>query len=195
MPISSSAHLIIFGELLNIYSEDLTIEVFLHFASLVAVLFFMRKKIKVLIIGFCLYIIKKEKKHKNDFLMILYLIISTIPVCVVAILFNDKINYLETNLLLIGCLLILNGFILLLISKRNDKNTINFKDALFIGLTQCIGILPGISRSGSCLVGANSRSINKDLAADYAFLLFVPASFGATLLKVKNIIGIVLDYM
>lgn len=163
----------------------------MHFASLVAIFLFMRKRIKILIKGSYLYIIKKEEKNKKEFLMIMYLIISTIPVCIIALIFNERINRFEGNLLLIGCLLIINGLILFLINDKHKTKSINFKDAFFIGVTQCLGIFPGISRSGSCLVGANLRNIKKEISTDYTFLLFIPAALGATLLKFKGIINIV----
>lgn len=190
MPISSSAHLIIVSHILNIPNEDLSIEVFLHFASLIAVVVFLRKRIKQILVGAYLYIIRKEQEYKKDYLIIIYLIISTLPIVLVTILFGKYIDIVTSNILLIGFLLIINGILLTSITYKKEKKEIKILDALVIGLFQIIGILPGISRSGSCLLGACSRKIKKEDAAEYAFLMFIPTSFGATVLKLKDISNI-----
>lgn len=164
---------------------------FLHLASLIAILLFMREKIKQILIGAYLYIIKKEKENKKDFFIIIYLIISTIPIVLVTLLLGKYLNFINNNIIIIGLLLIINGILLTTLEIKNKQNKIKIIDAIIIGIFQCIGILPGISRSGSCLLGANLRNIKKEDAAEYAFLLFIPASIGATILKIKNITEIV----
>lgn len=187
LPISSSAHIIIFSNLLNIPQDDLTLEVFLHLSSLVAVLFFMRKTIKRIMSGSYMYIIKKEKQYYYEFRILLNMIISTLPIVIVTIILGDYVDFVSNSILIVGFLLIINGILITLLNGEEKKQKITLKDALVIGLFQCIGILPGISRSGSCLLGAKNRKIERGVAAEYAFLLFIPAALGATLLKIKNI--------
>lgn len=187
LPISSSAHLIIFSKMLNIPQDDLTLEVFLHLASLIAVLFFMRKTIKKMITGSYMYIIKKEKQYYHEFMLLLNMIISTLPIVIVTIILGKYVDFISSNIILIGFLLIINGILITAYKGKEKKQEITLKDALVIGLFQCIGILPGISRSGSCLLGGKNREIEKGVMAEYAFLLFIPAALGATILKIKNI--------
>lgn len=189
LPISSSAHLIIVEELLGINSNNLTLEIFLHLASLIAILFFLRKRLIKLISGFIKYIFKKDKESWLEFKIGCFLIISTIPIVIVAILFDDLITKVSRNITLIGVFLVINGFLLMIINNINGNKTIEkmrFLDALTIGVFQCFGIMPGISRSGSCIYGANFRKLEKEVAAEYAFLLFIPAVVGATVLEFKN---------
>ena len=95
------------------------------------------------------------------------LILSTIPAVIFALLFKDVINLLASKLWVVGLLLIINGCILLTITRIvgfRKREELNYKDALVIGCFQCLGILPGISRSGSCLSGAFTRKIEKETA-------------------------------
>ncbi|HRT69109.1 MAG TPA: undecaprenyl-diphosphate phosphatase [Bacilli bacterium] len=190
LPISSSAHLIIVQELMGINNDTLTFEVLLHLASLIAILAFLWKKLWQLIKGFCYYVFKKNKEYEKDFKYVILLILSTIPAVIFALLFKDVINLLASKLWVVGLLLIINGCILLTITRIvgfRKREELNYKDALVIGCFQCLGILPGISRSGSCLSGAFTRKIEKETAADYAFLLFIPAVLGATVLELENL--------
>lgn len=187
LPISSSAHLIIVSNILNIPQDDLTLEVFLHLASLLAVIFYMRKTIKRIIIGSYIYLIKKDRKYYQDFLLLFNMIISTIPIVIVTLIFGDYLDLISSNILIVGFLLIINGILINVFKGEDREERITLKDSLVIGMFQCIGVLPGISRSGSCLLGAKKCKIKKEVAAEYAFLLFIPAAFGATILKIKNI--------
>ena len=88
LPISSRAHLIIFEEMFNIRSNNLGFEVLLHMASLIGVIIYLRKEIKELIIGVFKYIVKKEIEYKDSFKLLIYMVISTIPIVIVTIIFK-----------------------------------------------------------------------------------------------------------
>lgn len=190
LPISSSAHLVIIQEVMGVNDDNLTLEVFLHLASLVAVIFFLRKKIVRLINGVFRYIFKGEKSFVTEFKIVIFLIVSTIPIVIMTILFKDQINTISNSILIIGFLLIINGILLLSINGiKGNKNlkTMKLKDALVIGIFQCMGLFAGISRSGSCIYGSSFTKMEKEASAEYAFLLFIPAVLGATVLEVKNL--------
>ena len=188
LPISSSGHLILVQYMLGIGEEGLAFEIFLHLASLFAVIFFLRKRIWKLLTGFCKFVFKKDKESKNDFMYCIYLLISTIP-AVIAALFLKK--YIETSsILVVGILLLVNATMLLVLTRFKGTKKISemkWHNALTIGLFQCAGMFPGISRSGSCLCGAFTNKLDKEEAADYAFLLFIPAVLGAVVLDLPSI--------
>ena len=188
LPISSSGHLILVQHMLNIGEDGLAFEIFLHLASLIAVVVFLRKRIWELLKGFCLFVFKKRKENKKEFMYCIYLVISTLP-AVVAAIFLKK--YIETSsILLVGILLLINATMLLVLTrfKGNKKiEDMKWHNALTIGLFQCAGMFPGISRSGSCLSGAFVNKLDKEEAADYAFLLFIPAVLGAVVLDIGSI--------
>lgn len=196
LPISSSAHLILVEEILGMKDNNLTLEVFLHLASLIAVLFFLRKSLFKLMVGFFKYIFKRNKENLIEFKICCFLIISTIPIIIITLLFKEQISIISNNLTIISLFLVINGILLMIINNvKGNKNfeKMNFLDALIIGLFQCIGLFPGISRSGSCIYGASFRKLEKDTAAEYAFLLFVPAVLGATIMELSNFSKILVD--
>lgn len=196
LPISSSAHLIIIENILGIKDNNLTLEVFLHLASLVAILFFLRKRLIKLIGGFIKYLFKRKEEDFLEFKIGCFLIISTIPIVIITIIFGDLIKMFSSNLTLISIFLVINGFLLMVINNvKGNKNIekMNILDALTIGLFQCLGIMPGISRSGSCIYGASFRNLEKNTATEYAFLLFIPAVVGATVLEFKNFGSLIVE--
>ncbi len=189
LPISSSGHLAITQAIMGIESDNLAFEVFLHLASLIAVLVYLRKSIINLVKGCFLYIFKKNQNYKFEFRYLIMLIISTIPIVVFTAIIK-LLGYDTSPVYIIGICLIINAIMLFVLSRFNGDRTkeeMTFKDALLIGLFQCAGVFPGISRSGSCLSGAFTRKINKKDAADYAFMLFIPAVLGAFALEASNI--------
>lgn len=189
LPISSSAHLIIVSELLGMKDDNLALEVFLHLASLIAVLFFLRKKLYKLIKGIGCYLFKKNKEYLMEFKIGCYLIISMIPIVLVALFFKRQINIISNNLIIIGFFLVINGFLLMVIEKirgQKDLKQMRIGDAFYIGVFQILGLFPGISRSGSCIYGGTFRKLKKEAITEYAFLLFIPTVLGATILELDN---------
>ncbi len=193
LPISSSGHLIIVSSLFGIKEESITFEVFLHLASLIAILFFLRKKIKQLVVGCYLYLFKKDKNSKNEFLYLIKIIVATIPLVIFTIIVK-MLGYKTSNVLMVGICLIINAILLFVLTRdslKNSKKNITIKDALIIGAFQMIGLFPGISRSGSALCGCFNRKISKEEATEFAFMMFIPSSIGALVLEFNNLKGII----
>jgi len=192
LPISSSGHLIIFQEIFNIQNNDLTFEIFLHLASLIAIILYLSKPIKRLIKGVFLYIIRKDKNYTTEFKYFIMLIISTIPIVIFTLIIKS-LNIEFNKLFIVGICLIINSIMIYILNKNNGNKAINnltYKNALYIGLFQMIGIFPGISRSGSCYLGTSLQKLNKDDSAEYSFFLFIPSVLGALVLEYKNIFSI-----
>lgn len=175
LPVSSSGHLIIVSELLNINDESISFELFLHLASLIAIIIYTRKDIIKLTTNTFKYIKTRDIKYKEDFRYIMYLIISCIPICIVTLLFEDIIEYVNKTIWLIGIFLMINGLVLHLVSrKENSRKEILFKDAIIIGLFQSVAVVPGLSRSGMCISGGITSGLDKKKTIDYSFILFIP---------------------
>lgn len=189
LPISSSGHLAIAGAIFSLQDDNLAFEVFLHLASLIAVLAFLIKPIIKLVKGCFLFLFKKNKDYAFEFKYLLFLIVSTIPIVLFTIVIK-LLGYDSSPVYVIGGCLIVNAIMLFFLTKfagTRKKEEMTFVDAIIIGLFQCAGIFPGISRSGSCLCGAFTRKIDKTDAADYAFMLFIPSVVGAFVLEASNI--------
>lgn len=194
LPISSSGHIKIFKTFFNLPTNDITYDIFLHFASLISLLFFFRKKIARLFKGFFLFFKNKNEENRFCFHYGISVIIASIPAGIVGILLEDKIETLFSKLIFVGILLIINGIIIYFVhhwsGKKSSKKEISFMDALIIGGFQGIGILPGISRSGITINGGLLRGINRDDAAEFAFMMFIPVALGSSLLKLKDFINV-----
>ena len=182
LPISSSGHLALAQSVLNVNADNESLfAIFLHFASLLALLIFFRKLIWQMIVGSYLYIFKKDQTKKDDFMLVVYVIVASIPVGIVGVLFEEEINSIFSNLLYIGIFFLITALILYLISflKAEGNDKITFKSAIIVGLFQLLGIFPGISRSGITMSGGKVAKLSNDKAKQFAFLLFIPVAFGS----------------
>jgi len=183
LPISSSGHLEIGVVLLGINStNNLLFTLVVHLATCLSTIFVFHKEIFSLIEG----LLKFKWNDSTQF--ILKIIISMIPVGVIGLLFETKIEALfEGNLFLVGGMLILTSILLFLpryITQASGEVT--FGKSLVIGLAQAIAILPGISRSGSTIVMALILGVSREKAAKFSFLMVLLPIIGASLLKIKR---------
>jgi len=188
IPISSSGHLFLFQKILKIEEFNLSLEVFLHIASLLALLIFYRKKIFRIIKGICVYPFKKADKDKRSFLLGIYIIIGSLPATIVGILFKDKIEEKLLNSFSIGISLIITGMLILISKKfKNRDKKLNCSNSLSIGLFQTIGMIPGISRSGITLFGSKMNKVNDQEGVDFVFLLLIPICLGAFIFSLEDL--------
>lgn len=188
LPISSSGHLQIASEVLKIKDSTVTLSVFLHLASLLAVVVYLRKDLIELIKGFFGFLFKDKIKFKNQFMLAIYLVVTTLILVLFTVLMK-LFGFDSSPLWLVGLCLIINSVLLFVFGKftgTKKLDELSLKDAVVVGLFQCAGSFAGISRSGSCLCGCNVSKIEKQASAKYAFLLFVPTMVGATVLELGN---------
>ncbi|WP_197046595.1 undecaprenyl-diphosphate phosphatase [Oceanobacillus salinisoli] len=192
IPISSSGHLVIFREIFGIEAEGLSFEIFVNFASLLAILVIYREDIIRLIQNSYLYLFKKEEEAKSDFRFIVYLIIATIPVGVIGVLFGEVIGDTLSNPVVVGYTLLITAAAVWIIrnlrGKKNDGD-LSTKDAIIVGLAQTAALTPGISRSGATIVASMLVGMKQETALRFSFLLYIPVSVGTTILEVPDLIG------
>lgn len=192
LPISSSGHLVLAYALLGFEEVNLAFSVFLHFASLIAALIFLRKQVWRILKGSALYLFKKDQEQKNNFHYLLLLIISTAVTAVIGLIFKDQMAKLS-SVAFVGIALIINGFWILIFDHLKGERRIDdlpLWKALIIGLGQGVGVLPGISRSGATIGTSICVGLKKEDAAEYAFLLFLPITLGATILEVQDLMTV-----
>lgn len=198
LPISSSGHLAIAGAIMGMDAEAsnlLSFNILLHVATLAAVFAVFYKDIWEMIVAF-FGMIKdiftgkglrlKEFAYRR---LIVLLIIGTIPATIAALFFGDIIE--SPALWQIGIFLIITAVLLYLSEKLSGGETelenISYKQALIVGCFQAAGTLPGISRSGSTIVGGLFGKLKKTIAVRFSFLLSIPAILGALLLDITSI--------
>jgi undecaprenyl-diphosphatase len=181
LPISSSGHLVLLQKILGIGESALLFDTLVHGGTLVAVFIVLRKDIWA--------ILKRPIQAVTG-----YLIIATIPAVVFALAFKDTIEaafvsgaFLGSAFLITSALLFLSEILSQGPGKKRDKQEMNWRDSLIIGLLQGVAIVPGVSRSGATLSGALSRKLDRDFAARFSFLLSIPAILGALVLQVKDL--------
>ncbi|MFQ5963490.1 MAG: undecaprenyl-diphosphate phosphatase [Candidatus Scalinduaceae bacterium] len=191
LPISSSGHLVIFKEFLNIDTQGAIWEISLHLGTLFAIFGVFFKDIynifkdvclscKKLVYGERLINIFRNETHTRFFLLV---IIGTIPTALIAFFFKDKYESLFDKPVSAGFMLLVTGTVLWFTRKNStvnsNKRDLSVFDALLIGTVQGLAITPGISRSGTTIAAAIFRGVDREFAARFSFLLAIPAILGA----------------
>lgn len=196
LPVSSTAHLVIAERLLHLQidgSNTLTFEVFLHFSSLLAVIFYFRKDIFTLIQHFFKYLMTKKKQYYVNYKFSLFILLATLLTMIAGkgleTLLGDRLVHMAT----ISASLIITGIFLIFIEHGIDEGNrkegeMTLKDAIVVGLGQALAVIPGISRSGSTLILSLWCGMAKETAVRYSFLLSIPLILGITLIKIPEFI-------
>ncbi len=178
LPISSSAHLVIVQELLPNFSQPgILFDVALHGGTLLAVLIYYRRTVWELL------------TFKNPHLMRL-LIVGTIPAGLAGYFLNDLFESMFASLFWVGITLMISGVMNWLVDSRQGighrAQGTGWLQALVIGVFQAIAIIPGISRSSATIFSGTMLGIDKKQAADFSFLLSIPAILGAVVLQLTK---------
>ena len=194
LPISSSAHLIIFRELFgigkDIITEDmaLTFDVALHFGTLIVIVaYFFKDFWNMFIKG-----ITKGPKDKEGKLL-WQVVVATIPAALIGAIFEDLIeDVFRSKYIIMGCILIIIGVIIYLIDKNSKQiksvKEMTYKDALIIGCSQIVALLPGCSRSGSTIGAGRAVKMKREDSFKFSFYLSAPVVLGSVVLKMIKLI-------
>lgn len=194
LPISSSAHLILVPYLFGWEQSSMAFDIALHFGTLAAVLVIFFKDWWKLFLGAVNKITKGKDSFDNK--MFWYMVIATVPGALLGFLLDDVVeNVFRTKIWLIAISLAVMGVLIYLGDKWADKHYkletdfehISLKQALTIGLSQALAIIPGFSRSGTTILTARLMGLSKSAATKFTFLLSVPIIAGATILEVGNL--------
>lgn len=194
IPVSSSGHLLIFQKLIGISDINYEIlSIITNFGSLIAIIIIFWKDIKELFIGFFSYLSKKEKKYYNDYKYAWLVVVGTIPAGIMGLIVTKLgiFDFLEENTKVVGITLLITALFLFLIRNikgSKDDSEITFKNAFIIGLFQVIALIPGISRSGSTIVGGMNQNLKRDAAFKFSFILYIPISLATMILGIKDLI-------
>ncbi len=189
LPVSSSGHLVLLQDIFNIERNSLLFETALHAATLVAVIIFFRKRLL-----------------KSSFHDLIVLGVGTIPAVIVGLGASSLIKGAFSSSLLVGVTLLITAGINVLTDRLlerqktlavettvKSKTEINgiantsFTTAFIVGMYQAVAIIPGISRSGSTILGGLTRGFTRMQAFEFSFLLSVPAILGAMTLQVVEL--------
>jgi undecaprenyl-diphosphatase len=189
LPISSSGHVAFLQEIITLEVDGSILFLSLiNLGSVIAIIYFLKKDIKVYLVDSCKYIFKKnrEKPIRKNFYYLRNVVIGVIPVAILGLTASGLIEkiYSISPFILIGIGSLLTATILYLV--RNITNTyvnqdFTVKDSLMIGLVQLISVLPGLSRMGATTAAGLKRKLSMDSALKFSFMMAIPISFGSIL--------------
>ncbi|MFN2302840.1 MAG: undecaprenyl-diphosphatase UppP [Anaerolineales bacterium] len=186
LPISSSGHLVILPFFFNWdlpIKETFIFNVLVQIGTLVAVIFYFRAELIAIISGFFKQLVKGQPFATPHARLGWLLIAATIPAGLVGIFFQDLVEQTFTSPLFAGIALIITAIIMMLAERINrnlgDLQDITLIEALLMGLMQSLALFPGISRSGATISGGMFRSIKRESAAKFSFLMAIPIMLAA----------------
>lgn len=187
LPISSTGHMMLVDKLMDpvglTKSFKDTFMVVIQLGSILSVVVYFFKDLNPFVKD---KVIFKEKMN-----LWAKIVVGVIPAVIVGLLFDDKIEEIFFgNTKIIAIMLILYGVFYLFSPKLEERGVriksikdVSFKDAILVGLFQCLAVVPGTSRSGSTILGGLLLGLQKSVIAEFTFFLAIPTMFGATALK------------
>jgi undecaprenyl-diphosphatase len=194
LPISSSGHLVLGQELLDIDKavlKGVTFEVFTHFGTVLSILTVYRERfwnITKQVFTFSNY--GERFRENQDFRFALFILITIVPTGIAYLIFRDQITSAFDSPRLACWMLLVTGTLLLLTLLRpNADGPLTTVKSFFIGCAQSLALLPGISRSGSTICTSLYMNVKNRTAADFSFLMSVPVILGATLIDAVDMIS------
>lgn len=184
LPISSSAHLILFREWLGFDALDgLTFDVALHIGTVLALIFYFNRDLRRLAGGFVKSLRQPDLRTDTAQRLAWFIIIGTIPAAVLGALFADMIEQVFRNPPVIVVTLVVGGVLFIVVERvcrpQGDVDSVTLRTSLLIGLAQSLALIPGVSRSGITIVAGMGLNLRRSEAARFSFLLSVPIMIGA----------------
>jgi len=192
IPVSSSGHLMIFKNIMDLNIDFETIAIVTNFGSLVAIIVLFWKDIKELFISFFKYLFKGDKSEEKNYKYCWLIVVGCIPAGLVGILVSkfNVFEHIDNNVKIVGISLIITSVLLFVIRNfkgNKDEGKMSIIDALVVGFFQILGLFPGISRSGSTIVGGMSRGLKRDTAFKFSFMMYIPMSIAAMALDLTDL--------
>ena len=187
LPVSSSGHLVMAQTFLGVPAPGVFLEVALHVATLLSVIVVYRVRLLALVVG-------GARLERDALRYIGMLILATVPVAVIGFLFRTPIEMAFDTPWVTGFMLLATGAILWSTTWGAQERPVTEPragQALAMGLAQCLALLPGISRSGSTIAAGLWLKLDGERAAEFSFLMSLPAIAGAAILQATELGGAV----
>jgi undecaprenyl-diphosphatase len=185
LPVSSSAHLLIFHQILNIEFDSLIFDVALHLGTLLALLIYFRVKLFTYLRN------SLDNKINKDSKFLLAILFTTLPAGIAGYFFEDIIDLYLRNIFVVSITLILLGILLIIADKKSQAKynleNFGFVKIFIIGIAQTLALIPGVSRSGITITSGLFLNLDKKSSAELSFLLAIPIILGASLKKIGDI--------
>src|SRR6267154_1903037 len=180
LPVSSTGHIILAEEVLHFEGPPGKVfDIVIHLGAILAVCFLYRIKIWSTVVG----VLKREPRALRFALAV---IVAFLPAAVVGVAIHSYIKAVLFNPLVVAVALIVGGIAILVIERLVQRprvksvDEIDWKTALWIGIAQCLAMIPGVSRSGATIMGARVLRVDRATSAEFSFFLAIPTMLGAT---------------
>ncbi|MCQ9326073.1 undecaprenyl-diphosphate phosphatase [Neisseria dentiae] len=180
LPISSTGHLIVVGDLINFKSNGKVFEIAIQLGAVLAVIFEYRHRFT--------HVVTHIGRDKQVNRFVVNLAVAFIPAAVVGLIFSKQIKLYLFNPITVAAALVIGGFIILWIERRQSRippkvtsvDDMRMRDALVVGIAQICALVPGTSRSGSTIMGGMLWGLERKVATEFSFFLAVPVMIAAT---------------
>lgn len=192
IPVSSTGHLILAGDLLGFNDEKAkAFEIFIQLGAILSVLWFYRERL--------LSTVREIPRRADARRFAINIIAAFIPAAIIGFITHTAIKAYLFNPVTVAVALIIGGIAILLIERMEHRNHVNsteditLKQAIGIGFAQCLALFPGVSRSGATIMGGLIIGLDRKVAAEFSFFLAIPTMFAATgydLLKNRGALSI-----
>lgn len=188
LPISSTGHMILVEEFVQLSASEAFKEMFfvvIQLGAIMAVVLLYFHKLNP-------FSPSKSKKEKRDTMVIWFkVIVGVIPAGVLGVLFDDWLDEHFYNFRTVAIMLIVYGILFIIVENRNKGKSVkihsfqklSYSTAFLIGMFQVLSLIPGTSRSGATILGAIILGASRYVAAEFSFFLSIPVMFGASALK------------
>ncbi len=188
LPVSSTGHLILLNEFVNLNVSpefQSMFDVVIQLGAILAVCALFFRKLNPFDRG------KNELQKKQTWSLWFKVIAAIIPSGVVGVLFDDWMDKHLHNAIVVSIALIVYGVAFILVERRNegkepqihDVHEIGITTAMIIGVSQCLSLIPGTSRSGSTILGGILVGVSRGAAAEFSFFMAIPTMLGASAIK------------
>ena len=193
LPISSTGHIILLDEFIQLNASDefkSMFDVVIQLGAIVAVIVLFFNKLNPFALN------KNPKQKKMTWDLWFKVIVAIIPSGLVGVLLDDWMDAHLHNGIVVSLMLIVYGFAFIWVEKRNqglrprinNVHAIDYKTALLIGAFQCLSLIPGTSRSGSTILGAIMLGVGRGAGAEFSFFMAIPTMLGASAIKLLKFV-------
>jgi undecaprenyl-diphosphatase len=186
LPVSSTGHLTIVEKLLGLKVDDPGVTAFtaiIQVGAIIAVIVYFRRDIVRLVAAWIRGLANKDLRSEPDYRLAWYVILGTIPIGVIGLLARHLITGPLRSLWVVAAALVLWSIVMFVAEKvgrkKRTEEQMTLRDALVIGLVQCIALVPGVSRSGATISAGLFRGLNRVAATRFSFFLAIPALIAA----------------
>lgn len=189
LPVSSTGHIILLDEFVQLKVSEAFMEMFevvIQLGAILAVILLFFHKLNPFSVK------KSREQKKNTWQLWFKVVVAVIPSAVIGLLLDDWMDAHLYNYVVVAIALIVYGVAFLFVEKRNEGKAlkvgsvyeIDYRTALLIGCFQCLSLIPGTSRSGSTILGAILLGVGRSAGAEFSFFLAIPTMLGASALKI-----------